>query len=728
MDNSNNKNLAFLILAFLLGMALTLPVFTKVPPHADEHQFYFNAFSIMGGEALHNYVHVAFTEYLLAAFFTVVNMFTVSGVNFPQAGPTMVTVYFARYFGLMLYILAFIFCVIVLQKGERKIKLRSVIFTFLYFGSIGVFERFFRVNSDSMLVLIFLNYLILSFWFHKKKASVFKFFILNLVFLFIATFTNLKSLYLIFPMFILNVVCPFFFYNRTEKPVENGINLGRNLPKIYLLIFYFVGLILGVIVLWTVFIPQPHNTRNFWYSVKKTIVHGTQFDFDFPGQSYGSWKVYIYDLFSEYTGFGVLLALILLFFVYRRIGKLRIQQIFDAIKEQVGFHILSSGELIKSTELILLLSLFAYYIGVSMAVVHWSRWGIPLGIITLMLFSVWGEYFLERIFVNYKSANLPLARIIVVLLFLTLVLRVAMTIDIYKTNYPELDGWKQTYKDVEKYLEQENIPPADWMKYATWFTGYTQNIKTMSLEQIANVENSDIKYVFVPYWNIGFLHTNKNIDLGTHNQRAIIDKYAESIIYRTPSLTSSYSHISKFIAWRVFGLSYTPEFEGMTEPQYAIVKLKENPGEINLNYEVGFNDMSHYDSPYSLIFNMKNLTDSYMFAPCYSFPDTVDEKEGKSVLPPKEFGIGGRTSGLYCHSIRFRLLFKGSYRIRVENLPDDSDGLQRVYSNMAGYKWDSETDTLSFENPTTMIPGEFGVATKEKYLPDLKFRVFYKHD
>ena len=73
-------------------------------------------------------------------------------------------------------------------------------------------------------------------------------------------------------------------------------------------------------------------------------------------------------------------------------------------------------------------------------------------------------------------------------------------------------------------------------------------------------------------------------------------------------------------------------------------------------------------------------------------------------------------------------MFKGSYRIRVENLPDDSDGLQRVYSNMAGYKWDSETDTLSFENPTTMIPGEFGVATKEKYLPDLKFRVFYKHD
>ena len=82
MNNTGSKNLALLILSFVLGMALTIPVFTKVPPHADEHQFYFNAFSIMGGEALQNYVHVAFTEYLLAAFFTVVNMFTVSGVNF----------------------------------------------------------------------------------------------------------------------------------------------------------------------------------------------------------------------------------------------------------------------------------------------------------------------------------------------------------------------------------------------------------------------------------------------------------------------------------------------------------------------------------------------------------------------------------------------------------------------------------------------------------------------
>ena len=728
MNNTGSKNLALLILSFVLGMALTIPVFTKVPPHADEHQFYFNAFSIMGGEALQNYVHVAFTEYLLAAFFTVVNMFTVSGVNFPQGGPTNVTVYFARYFGLILYIMALIFCIILLQKGDKKIKLRSVIFSFLYFGSVGVFERFFRVNSDSMSVLIFLNFLILSFWLHRKKASVAKFFILNLVFMFLGTFTNLKSLYLLVPMFILNVVCSFYFYGKKEKLIDSSNTTEHELPKIYKLLFYFVGLVLGIIILWSIFIPQPHNTRNFWYSVKKTIVHGTQFDFDFPGQSYGSWKIYIYDLFSEYTGFGVLAALILLILVYKKVGKFILQQIASAIKEQANTNNLKSGDLYKSTELILLICLFTYYIGVSMAVVHWSRWGIPLGIITLMLFSTWGEYFLDRIYVNYKSANLSILRLIIVLLFLTLALRVALTIDIYKTNYPDKDGWGQTYKDVEKFLEQENISLADGMKYAAWFTGYTQNIKNISLEQIADPENSDVKYIFVPYWNIGFLHTNKNVDLGTHNQRAIIDKYAESITYRTPSLTSKYSHISKYIAWRVFGLSYTPEFEGMTEPQYAIVKLKENPGEINLNYKLAFNDMSHYDSPYSLTFNMKNLTDSYMFAPCYSFPDTVDEKEGKSVLPPKEFGIGGRTSGLFCHSIRFRLLFKGSYRIRVENLPEDPDGLQRVYSNMAGYKWDSETDTLSFENPTTMIPGEFGVATKEKYLPNLKFRVFYKHD
>ena len=725
METTGNKNLFLLILTFLFGMALTLPIFTKVPPHADEHQFYFNAFKIMGAEELHNYVHVAFTEYMLAAFFTVINMFTESGVNFPQGGPTDVTVYFGRYFGLMLYIMAYFFCVLVLQKGEKKIKPRSIIFTLLYFGSVGVFERFFRVNSDSMLVLIYLNFLILSFWLHKKRATARQFFLLNLVFVFLGTFTNLKSLYLMFPMFLLNIICPFFYYERTITP---GLFTENQLPKIYKMLFYFIGLVLGVLILWSIFIPQPHNTRNFWYSVKKTIVHGTRFDFDFPGQSYGSWKMYIYDLFSEYTGFGVLIAFILLILVYGRVGKFKFEQIISPLKEQINRNILKSGDLVRSTEVILLLSLFSYYIGVSMAVVHWSRWGIPLGIITIMLFSVWSEYFLTRIFVNYKSANIPIVKLLVVLLVLTLSLRVAMTIDIYRTNYPEKSGWGLTYKDVDAFLTQENIPLSDGPKYAAWFTGYTTNIKNISLEQIADKENSDVKYIFVPYWNIGFLHTKENIDLGTHNQRAIVDKYGESIIYRTPSLTSRYSHISKFIAWRVFGLSYTPEFEGMTEPQYAIVKLKENPGEINLNYEVGFNDMSHYESPYSLIFNMKNLTDSYMFAPCYSFPDAVDEKEGKSVLPPPEFGIGGRTAGLYCHSIRFRLLFKGSYRIRVENLPEDPEGLQRVYSNMAGYKWDSDTNTIIFENPTTMIPGEFGVATKEKNISNLKFRVFYKLD
>src|SRR3989344_4123506 len=63
METTGNKDLFLLILTFLLGMALTLPIFTKVPPHADEHQFYFNAFKIMGAEELHNYVYGIRSEF-----------------------------------------------------------------------------------------------------------------------------------------------------------------------------------------------------------------------------------------------------------------------------------------------------------------------------------------------------------------------------------------------------------------------------------------------------------------------------------------------------------------------------------------------------------------------------------------------------------------------------------------------------------------------------------------
>ena len=210
--SNSNYILPIFIFTIIVAVALTLPVFTKVGPHADEYQFYFNAFKIMAGQELHNYLHVAFTEYLLAGFFSIVNIVTTSGVNFPQGDPSLATYFYGRIFGLIFYLAIFLLGVIILQKGENKLKPRSVVFSILYFGSIGVFERAFRANSDFMLVFVFLNFVILSFWFHKIKASNLKFFILNLLFIFIGTFTNFKFLYLAVPLVLINFILPFFVY------------------------------------------------------------------------------------------------------------------------------------------------------------------------------------------------------------------------------------------------------------------------------------------------------------------------------------------------------------------------------------------------------------------------------------------------------------------------------------------------------------------------------------
>lgn len=141
METENKKPnyiLPVFILTIIVAIALTIPVFTKVGPHADEHQFYFNAFRIMAGQELHNYLHVALTEYLLAIFFSIVNIVTTSGVNFPQGDPSNATYLYGRVFGLIFYFATFILGIIILQKDEKKLKLRSIIFSILYFGSIGV--------------------------------------------------------------------------------------------------------------------------------------------------------------------------------------------------------------------------------------------------------------------------------------------------------------------------------------------------------------------------------------------------------------------------------------------------------------------------------------------------------------------------------------------------------------------------------------------------------------
>jgi len=132
---SLNINLVLLVSIFLLGAGLVLPILSKIPNHPDEHQFYFNAFRIMEGKEPHNYLHVTLAEYALAGFLSVVNLFTSSGVNFPQGDPSLATLYYGKVFGFILYLLAFVLGCLILQRNEKKIKLRTVIFAILYFGS-----------------------------------------------------------------------------------------------------------------------------------------------------------------------------------------------------------------------------------------------------------------------------------------------------------------------------------------------------------------------------------------------------------------------------------------------------------------------------------------------------------------------------------------------------------------------------------------------------------------
>ena len=720
----NNFKYIFLlfVITIFVALVLTVPVFTKVSPHADESQFYFNAFRIMEGKELNNYFHVAVTEYFLAAFFSIVNIITGPGVNFPQGDPSLATYYWARYFGFIFYFVTFLLGIVILQKKDKAIKLRSVIFSILYFGSIGIFERFFRVNSDSTLVFVYLNYVILSLWMHKNKASNMKFLLLNLAFIFFGSFTNLKFLYLSVPLVLINIILPFFVYQ--YKTSED-----QQLPKIYKFILYSMVLVLGVVVLWAIFIPKPFNALVYWYSIKRLTLYGTKFDFEFPGQAYGSWKVYIFDLFAEYIGFNVVLAgLLFILVAYKYTNKKLFEGFSNKFKSMFDLSLIKEGDLYHLTELILFLSFMAYYVGISMNVIHWSRWGVPLGILGIMLISVFFEKIIENL-IKYRNDRFKnTAALFLITVLLAYSLRVLLTIDLYRSDFPARSSFKSTYASVDKFLVDHRIKPEDGPKKAAWFTGYTNNIGNISIESIGDPKYSELEYVFWPYWNLTVLYANGIVDKGTHNQRAIINKYGKNISYGFPTFTSYYTHFIALLSNRYLGLTYIPEIEGMVESQYGILELKESPKEISLSYDVSFKDMSHYYFPYSLVFNMSTLKDSYLFPPCYTYPDTFLAKTGDPALPPAEFGVGGRTAGLYCHSVRFRIFPKGVYRIRIEGLPEDVNGVQKVFSNSTGFEWDPATKTFTFDSSTTTFVGDFGIATEEKNIPNLKFRIFYRYE
>jgi hypothetical protein len=164
------------------------------------------------------------------------------------------------------------------------------------------------------------------------------------------------------------------------------------------------------------------------------------------------------------------------------------------------------------------------------------------------------------------------------------------------------------------------------------------------------------------------------------------------------------------------------------EEQYGVVSLKQPRGGVRYSYEVSFSDLFHYYFPYSLLYNMKELPEGYMFPPCYTYVDTRTAFDGEKVAPPPEIGVGARTAGLYCHSIKFWNLFKGNYKIRVEGLPEDPDNEQKVFSNYSIYNWIPETKTFDIKVTDPLFVGDFGVATKERYIPNLKFIVYYSSD
>ncbi|MFH1566242.1 MAG: hypothetical protein ABIB98_03545 [bacterium] len=701
-------------------MVLTVPVLSQIRSHADEHQFHFNAFSIMAGEELHNYLHVAFTEYALAGFFTFVNLFTDSGVNFPQGGPSLVTLYYGKIFGFGLYLITFILAVMVLQGRERSIKGKTVVFAALYFSSLGIFERFLRVNSDSMILFVFLNFIIWSFWLHKRKVGIIKFLLFNIFSTFLISFTNLKGLYLVLPVLAINIIVPFLRYGKDAKE-------GTLLPKLYSIILYAFGFFSGILFLWSVFVPKPFNHIKFWYGIKKTIVHGTKFDFDYPSQSYGSWKVYIYDFFAEYLGLITLAAiLVLISIAFKYKGKSLLLNLIAKVKKQLNLSFLWDGDLYSKTEIILFLCLLSYYFGVATRIVHWSRWGVPIGLLGFMVMS---SFIYELIVVVLSKVKHFRYKFSIVLLLFVAVwfLRVLLTVDLRRTNYPEKGGWGVTYTDVENFMSEKGIDPLDGPKKIAWFNGYTYNVKSFSLELITDPANQEVEYILWPYWHISALYADNRVDKTLHNIRAFVDKYVESTEYRYPGLLTYYMHGTKYFAGKYLGITWNPELDSLLESQYGVTKLKGPIKDIRLIYPVSFDEMSHYYFPYSLLYNMKELKDSYMYPPCYSYPDARFVKDNEKVMPPSEIGVGARTAGLYCHSTRFWYLFKGIYRIRIENLPDDPDGVQKVFSNLA-IDWDPETKTILLDVTETRIVGDFGVATAEKYLPDLKFTVFYKSE
>lgn len=728
-DKKFNRWILWLtVLVVFFNALLVLPNLARILPHPDEHQFYLNAWAIMGGRQLQNFLHVASTEYALAIFLSAANLLAKTGVNFPQGDPTYATWFFGRIFGYLLYLVTFVLAALVLQKGASRLRPRILFLAILYFGSLGIFERFLRVNSDSFSVFVVINYLILSLYFHRKRFSTFRFFLLNLFFVFLLSFTNLKALYLGLPLFFLNTLIPFFSFEMDSKGAYEG------LPKIYRLIFFILGILTGSVILWYALIPKPVDPHVFWYNIKNATVRGTGFDFEYPSQSGKSGLFYAYDFLVEYVGFSQLLAVLALGFLALRLrGWSFMKSLGRRLKDQTNRQRLSEGRLFESTELIVLSILLSYYLGVATTQIHWSRWGAPLGVLGLMLLAVLLEK-AWQVLQEFWNSTAPAGSILGLLktrpwLFFSFLFLFSWSLffllisDIARSDYPTAGDFAQTKTALNLFLKKKGIAAEEAKKKVAWFTGYTGNVGNLSLEKLVDPEFRGVKFLIWPYWNIGSLYS-PHVDKFTTNQEAFLEKYARSVHFGFPTLTSYYMHASKMFAWKYLGLTWNPEIDSLVEAQYGLVELKDLPPVLSLDFEVADKDLSHYYATESRVFNLKTLPDSYTFPPCYSHPHVKDFKTGVEVSPPPDIGVGARTAGLYCHSLWFRVLFRGKYQVKFEGLPKDQEDKFKVYSSQPS-DWDPVNRVLTHSRPDTFISAEFGIATPQKNLPKLKVLVSY---
>lgn len=285
----------------------------------------------------------------------------------------------------------------------------------------------------------------------------------------------------------------------------------------------------------------------------------------------------------------------------------------------------------------------------------------------------------------------------VLLFVLAWSLRVALFIDIKRSNYPQDGSSHLTSVDIHKYLDALGIPPQEHVSKAAWVGSVGGGLNNISLDELTLKKNRSYSYLLWPYWNLGLIYSDLATDKTTHNQKAFINSYVGEITYRFPSIISYYTHYSKYFAWKYLDLTWSPEIESMVESQYAVLKLNKSVAAIDLNYTVDGRSLSNcYASRLSTCW--PNMSHRY----------SVDLLSSETLF--------------YDHSLWFWQLYKGNYEIKI--LPDPGVKLSRVYSTR-DFEWDATNRVIRFRVDERQILTEVGVSSQKNFEPGLKFLVHY---